>query len=787
MIRRRFIAYFALLAIVTCIATVAAEYHSLDASIEHSVRQNLNFTRSVARFVDGLLIEEAERLEGLIAALPEDATPDVASLNKWLARERKTHIDAAGLELYDDHHRALSAVNHPGGAAPPQVLLPALRKAESGTKLVVTDLWKGVDGKPRVTVVVNRPWGSSRLAAVANLRLDGEQFARLFGYFKVHGTARLQLLDSTGVALYSTNPRERYRSVVHGTYFSDRVRPGEAVQMRCHSCHIEGDERQVREREVTTVAPVDETGWAVTIREDESELFAPMRESLVARAILISVMIGSFMGFFVLLWRRVLLPMRQLARAATLAIAPSGHEAGVRLESDDEFVRLARSLDAVQASERRARRPLMTESGQHTAVDLSGGGRVATAGRRPDSGSHPLDGEAKIDQVGDLERLLERSLDDVISALARLDSVRSAMLCIGGEAIHRTVIVSHGIRLCESTAPDLLYKAGAERSLISLEPLARAGIRFEGGAGTKAFVVRRFGLGDSLEGQLWVGLEDASERTQQYVDPMVGLFAAQIFAVAERTLLYHQLESRHQQKNRLLRYLFDAEARERKRIAREIHDETAQDLAALLLMLETFPIPGDQDKQQAKLDKAKGQVGVILDGIDRLILRLRPAVLDDLGLIEAVRTFGHNLFTPAGIAFEFDVRGFDDSLPDEVESATYRVLQESATNVLRHSEATRVVVELHIGQDSLRASFRDNGKGMDLSWLQDTERQPRWGLLGMRERVIQLGGTIRFETPEDGGVMIAFEIPIERGPDEDEDLEERLEDPQPPAGDDDEA
>jgi len=151
----------------------------------------------------------------------------------------------------------------------------------------------------------------------------------------------------------------------------------------------------------------------------------------------------------------------------------------------------------------------------------------------------------------------------------------------------------------------------------------------------------------------------------------------------------------------------------------------------------------------------------VLDQTDRLIRRLRPAVLDDLGLVEAVRTTGENSLVDSGISFHFEVHeGEETRLSRDLEVAVYRVFQEAMTNVLRHANAKSVRVELDIGLDLLRASVEDDGSGMSFSSNEHATDRPRWGLVGMRERIFQLNGSINFGPSDSGGVRIEFEVPL---------------------------
>lgn len=181
-----------------------------------------------------------------------------------------------------------------------------------------------------------------------------------------------------------------------------------------------------------------------------------------------------------------------------------------------------------------------------------------------------------------------------------------------------------------------------------------------------------------------------------------------------------------------------------------------------MLVLETLP-DGNAAQERANLERAKALVQRTLDGINRLVRRLRPAVLDDLGLVEAVRTTAQNVLQSSGIEFALQVQGNDTGVPQDVENAVYRVFQEAATNVVRHAQATKVTLHLHFERDHLLGYIEDNGRGMDLRWLDDLAARPRWGMLGIRERIVQAGGSVAFSTPTGGGLRIAFEVPLPTG------------------------
>ncbi len=742
MIRRRFLIYFLILSAITIVATVAFETWSFRRAINHSLDQNLLFARSVARVVGGLVDAEKAQLKDLLdASVKPDL--DAKALAALLATVRAETLDNDGVALFDQTRQLIAADANPAGLPPSDVLLALLRRAEVSPAPVVTDLWKGLDKHPRIAIAQGRSTGQGAekkwRAAVVYLRLDAPNFQRVFSYFLVNEQSRLQLLDSTGVALFSTQADERYISAVHGTYFTDKVRLGGEAQMQCHSCHKKGQEKSAheepsREAEITTVAPVPGTPWTVTVREGTQRLYAPMVETVYASTALVCLIFGCFVGFFLLLSRRVLRPMRQLTETANALVL----EHGASVNGHDEFSQLAHSFEAIRA-----------KPGVAPVVRLP----VPAPSVRVSQPIQPL-----LD--------IRQNLMSLAEGVAASKAVSSVLLHLRGGPLGGDFFSAHGITLrAEGAMGELLESVANGRVQVPVADLEARGVALENAHGTKLFYVQRIAVPDALEGELWIGVPEASESLARLIGPTMAVIGGQVQSLVERSLLYEQLRLEQEHKNRMLRHLFEAEAEERKHIAREIHDETAQELTALALQLETVPCDG-LPEVEAQLEKAKLLVKRILDGINRLVRRLRPAVLDDMGLVEAVRATGQNILTAAGLKFTLDVVGGETTVPKDVENTVYRVFQEAATNIVRHAQAKRVTMRLHMEQGArgqpgrLMGWIEDDGRGMDPALLTTTAPRPRWGLLGMRERIVQMGGTVEFETAPGGGLRIVFDVPF---------------------------
>lgn len=232
------------------------------------------------------------------------------------------------------------------------------------------------------------------------------------------------------------------------------------------------------------------------------------------------------------------------------------------------------------------------------------------------------------------------------------------------------------------------------------------------------------------------------------------------------------LDRLQQQRRMAASQILAALEAERRRIARELHDETSQALATLLLHLDltvrSLPRCGDEQGrnqvQQARrrLEESRQLVESTLDEVRKLTVELRPTVLDDLGLVPALRWYIHTKLDPAGVEAKLDVTGFERRLPDELETVIFRVVQEAVTNVLRHARARRVSVELHEEPELLYVRVQDDGRGFSPEQLIG-QPERSIGLAGMRERAALVDGRLEIRSRPGQGTTVELTIPRKEG------------------------
>lgn len=229
---------------------------------------------------------------------------------------------------------------------------------------------------------------------------------------------------------------------------------------------------------------------------------------------------------------------------------------------------------------------------------------------------------------------------------------------------------------------------------------------------------------------------------------------SQIGAALENADLYRRLAQ-------LSAMMVEQQEAERRRLSFELHDETAQVLTAVKLELGLLA---------EQLDPAlAGRVAHTVDLVDtgmqsirRVTEQLRPALLDDLGLVPALRSLAEAFTARTGIPTTIDAPVDIPPLGERAELALFRAMQEALANVARHAAATRVGVRLANGAGRLALEVTDDGRGLPVDFdLAHAEREGHLGLAGMRERVTALGGALEIVTPPAGGLSVRLTFPLD--------------------------
>jgi signal transduction histidine kinase len=254
----------------------------------------------------------------------------------------------------------------------------------------------------------------------------------------------------------------------------------------------------------------------------------------------------------------------------------------------------------------------------------------------------------------------------------------------------------------------------------------------------------------------WMFTEDALET--------LTAIGRQIGVAVENANLYQDLRQEEQLRRQLLERVIEIQEQERRRIARELHDQTGQRLTSVFLTLGILEEAVSTPEAQAPIRDLQEMTAQILREVRNLALELRPSVLDDLGLLAALRNYLRRYQSRFRLFTDFQVLGLDGKrLPSEVETALFRITQEALTNVAQHAQAHRVTILLEDRGTSIMLIVEDDGVGFDVAHVMNAHpHEHNLGLYGMRERAFLLGGTLTIESTPGRGTTVFVRIPLER-------------------------
>ncbi len=248
-------------------------------------------------------------------------------------------------------------------------------------------------------------------------------------------------------------------------------------------------------------------------------------------------------------------------------------------------------------------------------------------------------------------------------------------------------------------------------------------------------------------GNLYLAEKRTAARFSEEDEEIITLLAAQA-AVA--------IENAGSVRRDALRRAVQAQEAERRRLARELHDETGQALTSILLGLTAVERAESAEEAHVAAGELRELVVETLQSVRRLAVELRPSALDDFGLEPALRRLGQTVKESGALDVQVETRLGSERLLPEVETAVYRIVQEALTNVVKHAAAERVSIVVTRMPERLTVMIEDDGSGFDPA----ARPGEGLGLLGMRERVQLLDGSLAIETQRGSGTTLIIELPL---------------------------
>ncbi len=255
-----------------------------------------------------------------------------------------------------------------------------------------------------------------------------------------------------------------------------------------------------------------------------------------------------------------------------------------------------------------------------------------------------------------------------------------------------------------------------------------------------------------------IGRGDFSHRVRRWANDEIGELAQ---AFNQMAVELEQADDVRRERELLRRQLLErviaAQEDERRRISRELHDSTSQSLTSLMVGLRTLENACDLPLVHSHTRELRQIVGQVLEDVHTLAIQLRPAILDDLGLPAALERLIQEWQKRHQIQADAVVHLTGERLPDAIETALYRIIQEALTNVARHAQARSVSVLVERRAQDVVAVIEDDGAGFDVS---QASSDGHLGLVGIRERAELLGGSLTIESNPESGTSLYVQLPL---------------------------
>jgi len=611
------------------------------------------------------------------------------------------------------------------------------------------------------------------------------------GSLELEQGGTLQILDNQGQVLVSTHPDRTLTKDTLERITDQLFKEGPNFEA-CLGCA----ENDLETGTVIAFSSLSQAPWGVVICHESHELFAPVRRIGFQTLILGSLAILGALALVMLTTRSVIAPVQVLTDATqkigdmhdtpslksvecslSTTLARKTHrrrdEIGVLTNSFITMcTRLQQSMDEIQSWNRELDARVQARTQQLSILNA-----IALT----------------VNQSLNLEEILNRALDEVVK-LTGID-----VIAIYLQDASRGQLELKACRGLSKSAAKLAYQVGMlDGSCGGVLELGKTivvpDISSYRGRGARS--LQRENVTSLLHvpimtkgwtmGSLCVGTHDESQFNTEE-QKLLEAIGNQIAIAVENARLYADVQRRERVRGELFKKALAAQEDERKRIARELHDEVSQSLTALLYDaedgLELEHIPAIKKRLQSICDLTQHT----LDNIHKLMFDLRPSMLDQLGLIPALRWLAETRLEPRGIRVNVSTNANPDLLSSEsehqrlspeIETALYRVVQEAINNIARHAAARNVEIELLLNDDLAAVNITDDGIGFDLTELsmetiedfdsedfQFSENTRGLGLLGMQERIELLGGDLKIETAPGSGTQIYICVPIqERSP-----------------------
>jgi len=769
-----------LMAIFAFVAVTNARQVTQQLLSEHVLR-----ARILAESLDSSLSHIAGTLTIMSSQINMDDPK--ANLEEWKTIFERDFRPVQGIYLLDANNHLLAAT----ADAPPikwnDVLLAQTMESASSRNISIDEI-------PRpyaiISVPVTQPdstYPEGTLAAI--LDLSNPDIFISSGSLDLEQKGTLQILDAQGRILVSTHPERTLTPNTIGRITGQLFQDNKPMFEACLGCAT----NEIETGTIIAFAPLSQAPWGVVIWHDTQDLFAPVRRIEFQTAVLGLLAIAGALGLVMMTTRSVITPVQVLTDATqkigevqfdtstlnsvectlTTTLARKAirrrDEIGVLTNSFITMcTRLQQSMDEIQTWNRELDARVQARTQQLSIVNA-----VALT----------------VNQSLNLENILNRALDEVVQltgidviAIFLQNPVRGQLELMAYRGLSKKAArLAYQVGMLDGSCggvmefgktvvvPDISsYRGRGARSL------QRENI-------TSLIHVPLMTKGCAL-GSMCIGTHETTLFTEDEQN-LLNAIGNQIAIAVENARLYADVQRKERVRGELFKKALAAQEEERKRIARELHDEVSQSLTALLYDAEDGLELDDLPAIRARLQSICDLTQHTLENIHKLMFDLRPSMLDQLGLIPALRWLAETRLEPKGIRVTVNtdsdtnlLRGESDPqrLSVDIETALYRVVQEAINNIARHAAARNVEIRINMNNGLTEVSISDDGIGFDLTELSiETikeidnkdfllpENTRGLGLLGMQERIELLGGELEIDSTPGSGTQIHIRVPIE--------------------------
>lgn len=575
----------------------------------------------------------------------------------------------------------------------------------------------------------------------------------------------LELMDQDGIVLSATQPQSQWRPSDHFPLVKQLLGK-EQGGSAAHAVPA-GSSGPAH---IIAFVPLRTVPWGVTLEEPQDAAFVLPRALQNQLLIFGAIVLLAGLALAWVTTRAVVRPVNALIDA-TQHLAAGDLDHPLDRAAEDEVGRLARAFDDMRLQLKQSRAEITRW--QHELEE-----RVQQRTRELSAlvqSSHALAATLDIDAL--FENLIQETREVLPSAegiafflyedAQALLVVRSTFGFDTEQCGRLGFRIGEGIpgKVFQANSPLRLGQAGdilAAESNMSAENMACFRHASSGRTVQSVLGAPLVSKGTRLGALVLYNFSHQGAFTQNEV-AILQAFADQATAAIENARLFASLQEKEAARAALLGQVIQAQEEERARVAREIHDELGQLLTRLsinLKMCET-QVAAEPSRAAETLAATQTLVWQTIEQAHRLIVELRPTLLDELGLEAALKEELSTRLEPHGVISTLEAEGASERLPASVEITVFRIAQEAISNIAQHAHAHHASVSLH-AQGALELSIRDDGVGIPGDWRSESDGHRPLGLLGMQERAALIGGRLTIEPEVPHGTRVTLRVPLDR-------------------------